>query len=231
MAISIQVDKYEVFKATAENITLTVYKDGGAATLSNASYILYDNGTTEKSSGSITPSTNTLTVSIASTYFTVVRENCRIKWTFTVSAVAYTFNTLFDVVSSKVCNTVVDADLLKEYPELDDELPGDRSPANYSPQIHAAFTKFKNDVRAKNHKPNQMIDITPEPFKDIIVQKSLALIFRNRFREEGDRWWLLYKEHEAEYQKLFDNAKFNYDTNDDSVVDEFHDFSSVRFGR
>lgn len=231
MAITIQVDKYEVFKASAETITLSVYEDGDATTLSNASYVLYDNGITEKASGSITPTNNTLSVNILATHFETVRENCRIEWTFTASSVEYTFNTLFDIVSSKVCNSVVDADLLKLYPELLDDLPASRTPANFSPQIHEAFKDLKNDIRARNKDPHKMVDITPESFRKIIVHKALGIIFLNRAKEPDDLWWRLSEIHERKYRKLFENAKFPYDTNDDSVVDENHNFASIRLNR
>jgi hypothetical protein len=229
MAITTQISQNEVFKATAETLILTVYEDGALATLTNASYIIYDSGTTEKGSGSITPGTGTLTISIPTTYYAVVAENCRVKWTFTASGKVNTFQNLFDVVSTKVCNTVVDADLLKEYPALLNDLPATQS--NYSTQIHLAFKKMKNDARSRGDKPHLIIDFSPEPFQDIIVQKALAIIHFNRSREKDDIWWSRYEVHEREYQKLFKNAKFPYDSNDDSVVDEKHNFASIRFAR
>jgi len=229
MAITTQLSQHEIFKAAVESLTLTVYSDGALATLTYASYVIYDSGTTVKGSGSITPGTGTLTISIPATYYTEVIENCRVKWTFTAAGSVHVLHNIFDVVSTKVANCVIDADLQKLYPNIMVDLPSTQT--NYSPQIHQAFKSFKNKIRARYNKPHLVIDFSPEPFQEIIINKALGIIFRNRMREKDDKWWTLYQEHEAEYQRLFDNAKFPYDSNDDSIVDTKGNFASIKLAK
>lgn len=215
MSIQTQFQTPEIFKAATESLSLKVYEDGAAATLSDASYVLYDQGTTEKATGSITPSSNTLTVSVASTVFPVVLENCRIKWTFTVSSVEYTFQNHFDVVASKIVNPVIQADLEKNHPNLSDDLWSGET--NFQTQIDKAFDYVRGRIKNKGLRAHLIIDA--EQIKTAIEWKAMELIFFDFVREPNDQWDMRYQEAKAAFEEEFSSINFVYDTGDDGVAD------------
>lgn len=229
MAISTQVSSNEVLKATAESISLTIYSAGTAATLSSCTYRILDSGGNVEASGSITPVANVMTVSIPATIFTVIEDNCRVEWSFTVSSVKYVVNSLFDVVSSKIFNCVVDQDLKDKYPYLSKELWSTQT--NFSIQIDDAFKAVKTDIKNRGNYGRLLID--SEQIKPLIVHKALQTIFLPRSRQAGapgipgDLWWNLGTYHEKEYSKLFDSTHFVYDANSDAIVDQNRNFASI----
>jgi len=223
MAISTQVSSNEVLKATVESISLTVYSAGAAATLSSCTYRLLDSGGNVEASGLITPVSNVMTISIPATIFTDIENNCRVEWSFTVSSVKYVINSLFDVVSSKIFNCVVDQDLKDKYPHLSKELWSTQT--NFSIQIEDAFKAVKTDIKNRGNYGRLLID--SEQIKPLIVHKALYTIFLPRSREQGDLWWNLQALHEKEYSKLFDSTHFVYDADSDAIVDQNRNFASI----
>ena len=215
MSIQTQFQTPEIFKAAAETLSLKVYEDGSAATLSNASYVLYDQGTTEKATGDITPSQNELSVSVASTVFPVVLKNCRIKWTFTVSSTEYVFQNLFHVVSTKLVNPVIQSDLEENHPQLSDELWSGET--NFQTQIDKAFEKVRDKIISLEIYPHQTVDA--EQLKGVIEWKALEIIFFDFIRETGDIWDYRYQEAKANFEAEFSTLNLMYDTGDDSVID------------
>lgn len=68
----------------------------------------------------------------------------------------------------------------------------------YSSQIGEAFRSLEDDLI------NQGLDLSigvTRSFREAQIYKTFELIFFDFFREEGDRWWILYKEYQNRYKK------------------------------
>lgn len=215
MAISVKASSPEVLKAHTESFSLTVYEAGVPATVTAASYTLMDSGGNVKNSGSLTPVAGVLTITILSTYFTEVEENCFIEWVFTVSGVVNTVRSVFDVVSTRIFNTVIDADLKEFYPDIADHLWATKT--NYADSIKLAFAETKGDLTNKGLTPYGIIDASQ--IKRLVVQKAFYLIFSDFAREPGDIWMIRAAESDKLYHGLLDNTTIRYDASGDGIID------------
>jgi hypothetical protein len=68
----------------------------------------------------------------------------------------------------------------------------------YSAQIGEAFRALEDDLI------NQGLDLSigvTRSFREAQICKTFELIFFDFFREEGDRWWIMYKEYQSRYKK------------------------------
>ena len=227
MSLTTQFAINEIFEDTEETLSLKIYKDGEAATVSSASYILYDTRNVEKDSGDLTPVANLLTITILNTIFTEVEEDCRVEWKFIVSGNNYKFNNLFDVVKNKIVNPVTDEDLKRKYPQLNDYIWAEQS--NCSIQIHQAFIEIKTDIKNKGDRGRLLVDM--EQIKPLIVIKSFVLIFYAFSREKDDIWWSRFEKELAEYRTEFNKTKFKYDRNEDNIIDIIKTFGNVDLKR
>lgn len=207
----------EIYKAKADTLQLIVYKDGDAADCTVASYVLYNSGRTEIASGAITPSpSNTLAVAVASDAFTEIEENCSIEWTFTADGEVRNFNNFFDVVKWKIHNNVIDANLQKYYPDIQEHLW--TAQTNYSPQIHLAWQDVKRDIKAKGRRPSLIV--VDSDIAKLIELKSFVHIFNAFFRKATDDVWLTRaKDAENEYANQFNKTILRYDESQDGIVD------------
>jgi hypothetical protein len=122
----------------------------------------------------------------------------------------------FDVVLNKISPCIVDADLKEYYPELTDEIWSTES--NYDDQIQEAFKVLKRDLKNKGNRPHMLID--GSQLRIPLIHKTFEIIFRGFFKEEGDKWHLLYKEHEGKYTNEFDSLIIKYDADEDGVIDK-----------
>ncbi len=52
-----------------------------------------------------------------------------------------------------------------------------------------------------------------------LVHKTFEIIFRGFFKEAGDKWHELYKEHEKKYTDEFAALVIKYDSDEDGVID------------
>lgn len=209
----------EIFKAKEDTLKLLVYKNGVAVECTAASYILYNSGRTEIASGSITPTgtpANELTVAVADTAFTEVEENCSIEWTFTADAEVMNFNSFFDVVKWKILLNVIDTDLEKYYPDIQDHLWSGQ--ANYSTQIQLAWEYVKQDIKAKGRRPSLIV--VDSDIKKLIELKSFVFIFDAFFRQAVDDVWLMRAQKaEENYRNQFDKTTLKYDESQDGIID------------
>ena len=228
MSLTTQFSANEIFEDTEESLSLDIFEDGGAATaVSSASYILYSSGNAEKASGDLMPVANKLTVSIASTVFTEIEEDCRVQWKFMVSGVAYKFNNLFDVVKNKIINCVTDVDLKKYHPDLADDLWATQT--NYEKQIQQAFIDVKTDIKNKGNRCSLLIDF--EQIKPLIILKTFVMIFYGFTRNTDDIWWARFEKEMLRYKAEFNNTRFKYDRDEDNTIDIEKSFGNVDLKR
>lgn len=209
----------EIYAGKADSLKLEVYQDGAAVECTVASYALYNSGRTEIASGSITPSgtpANTLTIPVASDAYENVEENNSVEWTFTVDLEVRNFNNFFDVVKWKIHANVIDSDLEKYYPDIQDHLWTGQ--ANYSTQIQLAWQDVKRDIKAKGRRPSLIV--VDADIKKLIELKSFVHIFNAWFRSATDDVWLLRAQNaEVTYQEQFNKIELRYDESQDGIVD------------
>jgi hypothetical protein len=225
MAIDAQFGLDEVYPATAEDLTLTVYVGGVAATISAAAYTIYDSGGNTKGTGSATIASNVLTVTVDATWFTVIEENARIEWAYTISGTAYKSNNLFDIVKTKLTNPVIDADLQKYHPKIQDDRWSEQT--TFQPQIDKAFRKVKRDIKNRGNRPALIVDA--EQIKELIILKSLEIVFCDFKTQPTDIWSEYCMKYAEEYNTEFSNTRFKYDETGDGVVDTERGFATTRF--
>ena len=205
----------EVLKGTSEAFSVTVYDAGVAATISSASYALYNSGGTEKSSGSVTPASGVLAITILATHFPNVEESCRVKWTFVVGGITYVDHSLFDVVATKIWNSVLTSDLQKYHPNLTDDLWNGET--NFDTQLQLAFNETKGDLKNKGLTPAGIVD--GSQVKRMVIFKAFQLIFEDFSRDVGDIWEIRAEKAGDRYDLLIENTPIVFDQSGDEIVD------------
>lgn len=225
--ITSKINQNELAINVDDSFVLTLYEEGSVVTIDSASFVLYDSSGNEKDSGSITPSDNTLTVSVSADTFSVVQENCRIEWTFTISSVERKINTFFDVVKWKIYNNVIDSDLKKYFPDLTDSLWTGET--NFSDQINKAFEYVKIDIKNKGRRPYLIVN--NDAVKQLIELRALSLVFLGFSREIDDNWIVKSKDFMSVYSDRFDSTVFKYDDDQSGTIDSETSFNSIRVKR
>jgi hypothetical protein len=207
-----------------------VTKDGVASEVSGASAVLYNSGSTEKATPIPVISgaeNNILTTTILDTYYTVIEENCRIEWTFSVDGKEQIYNNLFDVVNYKIVNPVITADLVAMHPDLTVDLWDTQD--NFQPQIDEAYESVKTDIKNKGNRPALLVDMSQltKPLK----YNALSVIFWGQFVGPGDRWMVLAQKADEDYDTEFSKTVFKYDSTGDGPVSVDRTFGNIPWTR
>lgn len=207
-----QVVKDETFPIEAK-----VY-DGGTQQVPSAATITVKNpsGANQVEDQAVAISeagTMTYTLPVANT--ATLWENAIIEITYTISSVDYKMVRFFDVVLNKISPCIVDDDLKEYYPELTDEIWSAES--NYDDQIQEAFKILKRDLKNKGRRPHMLID--GSQLRIPLIHKTFEIIFRGFFKETGDKWHELYKEHEQKFKDEFADLVIKYDSDEDGNID------------
>lgn len=227
MSIQTKITDNQVYAEKAESLILTVTVNGVASTVSDATAILYNSGTTEVATPTPAISgagNNILTVTILDTYYTDIEENCRVQWTFTVDGEEQIYNNLFDVVNYKIVNPVITADLVTMHPDLTADLWS--SQTTFQPQIDEAYEEVKTDIKNKGNRPALIVDMSQ--LERPIKYKALSIIFWGQFREPGDRWARLAEKQDENYETEFSKTAFKYDLTGDGDIDARRTFGNIR---
>ncbi len=182
--------------------TITVKNPNGAAQIEDQTVAVAVGGTMTYT----LPAANTATL----------WENAIIEITYTISSVDRKMVRFFDVVRNKISPCIVDADLKEYYPELADEIWSAES--NYDDQIQEAFKILKRDLKNKGNRPHMLID--GSQLRIPLIHKTFEIIFRGFFKEAGDKWHELYKEHEQKYIDEFAALVIKYDSDEDGIIDK-----------
>ena len=157
----------------------------------------------------------TMTYTLPAANTAALWENAIIEITYTIGSVDSKMVRFFDVVLNKLSPCIVDADLKEYYPELADEIWSAES--NYDDQIQEAFKILKRELKNKGNRPHMLID--GSQLRIPLIHKTFEIIFRGFFKEAGDKWHELYKEHELKFKDEFADLVIKYDSDEDGVID------------
>lgn len=182
--------------------TITVKNPNGKAQVEDQTVAIAAGGTMTY----ILPAANTATL----------WENAIIEITYTINSVDHKMLRFFDVVLNKISPCIVDEDLKDYYPELADEIWSGET--NYDQQIQEAFIQIKRDLKNKGRRPHMLID--GSQLRTPLIHKTFEIIFRGFFKEAGDQWHELYKEHEQKYKDEFADLVIKYDSDEDGIIDK-----------
>jgi len=158
----------------------------------------------------------TMTYTLPAANTGILWENAIIEISYTVSSIVYKMVRFFDVVLNKISPCIVDADLKEYYPELTDEIWSGET--YYDDQIQEAFKVLKRDLKNKGRRPHMLID--GSQLRIPLIHKTFEIIFRGFFKEAGDKWHELYKEHEQKYKDEFADLIIKYDSDEDGAIDK-----------
>ncbi|MCK5127906.1 MAG: hypothetical protein KAR42_16735 [candidate division Zixibacteria bacterium] len=207
-----QVVKSETFPIEAK-----VY-DGGTQQVPSAATITVKNpnGAAQVEDQTVAVAVGgTMTYTLPAANTGTLWENAIIEITYTISSVDYKMVRFFDVVLNKISPCIVDEDLKDYYPELTDEIWSAES--NYDQQIQEAFNILKRELKNKGNRPHMLID--GSQLRIPLIHKTFEIIFRGFFKEAGDKWHELYKEHEQKFTDEFDALVIKYDSDEDGIID------------
>ena len=207
-----QVVKDETFPIEAK-----VY-DGGTQQVPSAATITVKNpsGANQVEDQDVSISeAGTMTYTLPAANTATLWENAIIEITYTISSVDRKMVRFFDVVRNKISPCIVDADLKEYYPELADEIWSGET--NYDDQIQEAFKILKRDLKNKGRRPHMLID--GSQLRIPLIHKTFEIIFRGFFKEAGDKWHELYKEHEQKFKDEFADLVIKYDSDEDGNID------------
>ena len=207
----------QVIKDEAFPIEAKVY-DGGTQQVPSAATITVKNPAGKilvEDQAVAVASGGTMTYTLPAANTNTLRENAIIEITYTISSVDHKMVRFFDVVLNKLSPCVVDADLKEYYPELTDEIWSGES--NYDDQIQEAFRILKRELKNKGNRPHMLID--GSQLRIPLIHKTFEIIFRGFFKEAGDKWHELYKEHEKKFEDEFEELVIKYDSDEDGNID------------
>lgn len=156
----------------------------------------------------------TMTYTLPAANTATLWENAIIEITYTISSIDHKMVRFFDVVLNKISPCIVDEDLKDYYPELADEIWSAES--NYDQQIHEAFIQIKRELKNKGRRPHMLID--GSQLRTPLIHKTFEIIFRGFFKEAGDKWHELYKEHEQKCKDEFADLIIKYDSDEDGNI-------------
>ena len=207
----------QVVRGESFPIEAKVY-DGGTQQVPSAATITVrnPNGKAQVEDESVAvASGGTMTYTLPAENIATLWEDAIIEITYTISSVDHKMVRFFDVVLNKLSPCIIDADLKEYYPELTDEIWSDES--NYDDQIQEAFRALKRELKNKGNRPHMLID--GSQLRIPLIHKTFEIIFRGFFKEAGDKWHELYKEHEQKFADEFEELVIKYDSDEDGVID------------
>ncbi len=227
MPLTVKLACNEIYRASSDNISLSVFEAGEPVTALLASYALYDSLGNGKGTGSVSVAGHQAVIPVLASMFDQLEIDCRVELVITAGGLTEKLRKYFNVVDAKILNTVIDADLLAFYPALYDDLPpGDDG---YSTQIALAFDLVKTDIY--NRGPRLKLAVDDEQIRPLVARKALALLFDNASRTTEDIWWQRYLKHEGKYQAEFSQTPFRFDRDKDGTIDGERSYSVVRLQR
>lgn len=198
----------ESVKQTIQSGTITIRKPGGEVVVDGAAIsIVAGSGAYQLAS------------SVADEY----GSNWTAHWELTSGIGQHTCLQMFDVVRYPLQNPVEQTQLVRHHEDLADVLFSGQS--DYSKQIELAFEDVYYMLESKGRRPNLVL--SSEDLKRPIEHLSLHKIFLSRFKEEGDRWWLLADYHLKQYHAWAQSMNFVYDEDNSGTVDGVSEFDSI----
>lgn len=208
----------QVVKSEAFPIEAKVY-DGGTQQVPSSATITVKNpdGTAQVEDQTVTISAGgIMTYTLPAANTGTLWEDAIIELTYTISSIDYKMVRFFDVVLNKISPCIIDDDLKDYYPELTDEIWSAES--NYDQQIQEAFKQIKRELKNKGRRPHMLID--GSQLRTPLIHKSFEIIFRDFFKEIGDKWHVLMELHTQKFEDEFAALVIKYDSDEDGIVDE-----------
>lgn len=207
----------QVVKSEAFPIEAKAYSDGVQLIPSVATITVKNpNGKAQVEDQNVSISeAGTMTYTLPAANTATLWEDAIIEITYTVSSVDHKMVRFFDVVLNKISPCIVDEDLKDYYPELADEIWN--AETNYDQQIQEAFVQIKRELKNKGRRPHMLID--GSQLRTPLIHKTFEIIFRGFFKEAGDKWHELYKEHEQKCKDEFAELVIKYDSDEDGIID------------
>jgi len=154
-------------------------------------------------------------------------EDWRLLLSYTISAVVYQVNFLFDVCRIVLVNPVTDADLIKLHPDLASERWAGQT--TFTPQIEKAFADIKRKLKERGKRARMMIDASQ--IKDLIVCHALELVFFDFAKSTEDIWWNRYLKRAEQFNADFENLHIAYDSDESGTIDEEIHFGNINLDR
>jgi hypothetical protein len=210
----------EALFGTSFRAEFEIYEDGVLTTPSSVSISLYNPSESlivirEASISQTTKKATAIFTSGIDGEINSISEDWRFKVDYEIGSFASQANFLFDSCRTVLQNTVVDDDLLKIHPGLDNDRWADQ--INFDPQIQAAFEEIQLGLKALGRRASLMVDATQ--IKHITVTKALEIVYHDFAKSTEDIWWNRYQKQMAKYAGEFANLNLKYDSDESGGVD------------
>lgn len=115
---------------------------------------------------------------------------------------------------------LTDADLRKRHPRIDkDRWQG---VASYADQFSIAWDELIIDLKARAWDTDLVLKSTTNTAwaKQAVIYKTLRNVFLDWMSETGDVWATLAADYESKYKNMLENAKLDYDADEDGSISE-----------
>lgn len=231
MVSTIQNIKYR--KDADGTVRIDIYNDDGSSpTLEDSSTLTLERqGEKLLDAKAAITTDNYITYTIAAAVLDIYAEDMTLYVDYVIGTTNYRAYFLITCTKTPLVNVVISGDLAKEYPKIDDDRWS--SEANYQNIINEAFHQIEVDIEAKMEtidrtrrgKADWMVSAIQ--IKELIKQKSFALIYKSFLKEPGDIFNLLFDIHDERYSNLLKNTKIRWDVDDDADIDKSKSFSTV----
>lgn len=231
MSYQVKLADNECLYEKANTFTFNVYNAGVAVKPTSALISIWANDEEQK----VTEATATIsdsspyniTYEASASVFDDYTENWRIRIDYIHGGNTRYVSFFFDVVKNKIYCDVIQSDLEKLHPELNDDLHSGLS--NYQPFIDAAFDDVKTDIKAFGDRPVLMLD--GSQVHRLILYKSLEKIFFDFSNSVDDISWEKHKKCISMYEKELGSLRLKYDRDQDEVADgiekQYHDIRVI----
>lgn len=183
--------------------TITIKDPGGEEKIEDADMSIDENGT--------------MTYTLDKEYTDTLWEDALIEVEYVYDSSTFRSVFIFDVVLNILKCSVIDADLRKYHPQLEDEIWEDEQ-SNYDDQIQEAFRLVKRDVKNKGKRPAMIID--GMQIRELIILKTFELVFFDFSKDESDIWFVRYKDVRDRYESARDALVIHYDIDESGILEE-----------
>lgn len=201
-AYPVEVKVYEAgAQLVPASATITIKEPDGTAVISAAAMAVGAGGT--------------LTYTLEAAKTLRLWEAAIMEIAYVVGAVSYKAVFFFDVVLNALKCNVVDDDLKKYFPLLQNEIWAGTS--NYSGQIDEAFRVLKRLIKDRGRRPAMLID--GAQVRELIIIKTFELIFFSFAKDPEDVWWKRYEQYRTLFNERFGSLVIKYDEDESGTVE------------
>lgn len=227
MSYQVKLSESEYLYNKANTFTFNIYSAGVAVKPTSALISVWTPGSVtqvDEATCAIAATTPyNVTYAAASSVFDNYTEDWRVRLTYVYGGETHYVNYFFDVVKNKIYCDVIQSDLEKLHPELNNDLHSGLT--NYQPFIDRAFEEVRVDIKAFGDRPSLMLD--GSQVHNLIIYKALELIYFDFTNSVDDISHEKWKESKSKYEKMLGSVRLKYDKNQDQSADgpeeRYHD--------